>query len=779
MRRRVHRAAGAARRRRPRDRHDHRRRRFDARVPPRNTRGARRASPRRHRGSAPRRPAAVPVSLRRGMTVTLGRLAELPVTQITGVGPDRADALREAFEIETVLDLVTHYPRRHLDLTKMTSIRDAHIGDETWIFGRVVSSHVVRGHGKVKARLELRVRDETGFMKMTFFNQPWRQKQFPDDIEAMFFGKVTAYKGAKSMSPKEVDLLGEPELGIRPVYPQSDKQRLYSKDLRAWVANALNRAGDFLDPVPDDVLDRFDHITRTAAFNGYHRPQSWPEVDAARRRLVFDELLRMQLALVLRKRALERRSAGIVHDLGGELVRRFHEQLPYELTRAQHKVIDEIERDLASPHPMHRLLQGDVGAGKTVVAVSALLVAVQGGMQGALMAPTEVLAEQHLSSVRALLADFSLPSEGTLLGERPLQVDLLTGRTTAAERRRMLARLESGETDILIGTHALIEEGIAFKALGVVVVDEQHRFGVEQRAALREKGAGDAVPDVLVMTATPIPRTAAMTVYGDLDVSILDELPPGREPITTVWDKIAPGELTLDELSVWAHVRDEVSAGRQVYVVCPLIEESEKLDARSAEVTYEELSSGDLSEQRLALLHGRLSSAEKQQVMDQFRAGAIDVLVSTTVIEVGVDVPNATVMVILDADRFGIAQLHQLRGRVGRGTGLKSWCYLVGAGASEDAEERLAAMVRTQDGFELAEVDLEIRGEGTIMGERQKGRNDLKLASLRRDREWVAHARDVAFELVDADPTLAHQPDLVDEIEASLDPDDREFLFKG
>lgn len=712
------------------------------------------------------------------MTVTLGRLAELPVTEITGVGPDRADALREAFEIETVLDLVTHYPRRHLDLTKMTSIRDAHIGDETWIFGRVVSSHVVRGHGKVKARLELRVRDETGFMKMTFFNQPWRQKQFPDDIEAMFFGKVTAYKGAKSMSPKEVDLLGEPELGIRPVYPQSDKQRLYSKDLRAWVANALNRAGEFLDPVPDDVLDRFDYITRTAAFNGYHRPQSWPEVEAARRRLVFDELLRMQLALVLRKRALERRSAGIVHDLGGELVRRFHAQLPYDLTDAQQRVIEEIERDLASRQPMHRLLQGDVGSGKTVVAVSAMLVAVEGGMQGALMAPTEVLAEQHALGVRALVQDFTMPADN-LLGDRPLQFDLLTGRTTAAERRRIVARLESGECDILIGTHALIEAGIAFNALGVVVVDEQHKFGVEQRAALREKGAGGAVPDVLVMTATPIPRTAAMTVYGDLDVSVLDEKPPGREDITTVWERVQPGELTLGELSVWAHVRDEVAAGRQAYVVCPLIEESEKLDVRSAEATYEELSASELSGLRLALLHGRLPSADKERVMSSFRSGEVDVLVSTTVIEVGVDVPNATVMVILDADRFGIAQLHQLRGRVGRGVGLKSWCYLVGAGASDGGEERLAAMVRTQDGFELAEVDLDIRGEGTILGERQKGRNDLKLASLRRDREWVSKAREVAFELVDADPTLAGHPDLLAEIEASLDPDEREFLFKG
>ncbi|MEY2460995.1 MAG: ATP-dependent helicase RecG, partial [Acidimicrobiaceae bacterium] len=384
------------------------------------------------------------------MSVTLEKLRERDVTAITGVGPERAKALADAFGIESVLDLVTHYPRRHLDLSKMKSIRDARPDDQVWVFGRIVGTNVVRGYGKVKPRFEARIADDSGQMKVTFFNQAWRAKQFPVGSEALFFGKIKLFRGTKSMSPLEVDLLGEPELGIRPIYPQSDKNRIYSKDLREWIKSALIRSEDFIDPVPSKVLDRFDFVDRTAAFNGYHRPQSWPEIDEARRRLVFDELLRLQLALVLRKRTLERRSAGIAHQVGGAMVRRFHGQLPYDLTSAQNRVIDEIERDLASIHPMHRLLQGDVGSGKTVVAVSALLVAVEGGMQGALMAPTEVLADQHAISVRAILEGFTLSAENNLFSERPLQVDLLTGRTPAAERRRIHARLESGETDILI-----------------------------------------------------------------------------------------------------------------------------------------------------------------------------------------------------------------------------------------------------------------------------------------------------------------------------------------
>ncbi|MEC8729319.1 MAG: ATP-dependent DNA helicase RecG, partial [Actinomycetota bacterium] len=422
------------------------------------------------------------------------------------------------------------------------------------------------------------------------------------------------------------------------------------------------------------------------------------------------------------------------------------------------------------PQPMHRLLQGDVGAGKTIVAVAALLNAVSGGHQGALMAPTEVLAEQHGSGVKALLDGLVVVDGDNLFGERPLRVELLTNRVTGQDRREVLAGLADGSVDIVIGTHALIQEGVEFGSLGAVVVDEQHRFGVEQRAALRAKSDG-VVPDLLVMTATPIPRTAAMTVYGDLEVSALDELPPGRTPIATHW---AAGPLS--EANVWASVRDEVETGRQAYVVCPLIEESENLEVASAEETFEQLGAGELSSVRVGLLHGRMSSAEKEATMEAFRARELDVLVATTVIEVGVDVPNATVMVVLDADRFGIAQLHQLRGRVGRGEHA-STCWLMTT--SEDANPRIEALVASTDGFELAEIDLELRGEGTLMSSAQKGRSDLRLASLRRDRELIEQAREVAFRIIDDDPELAQSGVLRSEITLLLSEREGDYLTKS
>jgi len=715
------------------------------------------------------------------MARRLSQLAQLPVTELKGVGEAKAGALAK-LGVRSVLDLLTYYPRRYLDRTNQARLGDLEVGEEATVLVRVVRTSSRRTRNG-RSLVTSDVTDGTAHLQVSFFNQPFRERQLKAGTDVVLFGRLEVFQGRRRMTNPVVDLIGDRTGRIVPVYPQSEKAGVMSWDIARFLEEVLQRAGDFAEPLETALLDRLDLVDRTTAFHGIHAPESMREAAAARRRLAFDELLRVQLELVRRKRELERTAVGIAHDVGdghgGPLVERFHQRLPYELTGAQRRTIDEIVTDLAAPRPMHRLLQGDVGAGKTVVAVSALLVAVQGGHQGALMAPTEVLAEQHHLGIREMLDGFTVPDgeEGNLFGgaglDRPLRVVLLTNRTPAGERRRLLADLAEGRVDIVVGTHALLSEGIEFRSLGVVVIDEQHRFGVEQRAALRDKGSGTAVPDVLVMTATPIPRTAAMTVYGDLDVSVLDELPPGRTPIVTRW---AQGE--VDEMEVWQQVRDEVAAGRQAYVVCPLIEESEKLEVRSAQETYEELTAGELWGLRVGLLHGRVPAAEKDEVMSAFRRGDLDVLVATTVIEVGVDVPNATVMVILDASRFGIAQLHQLRGRVGRGAA-KSMCWLVGEATTPDGEARLEALVRSTDGFELAEVDLDLRGEGTIMGERQKGQNDLKLASLRRDREWVVTAREVAMEILDADPRLEQHWLLAEEVDLFLREDDAEFLLKG
>ena len=708
--------------------------------------------------------------------LTLADLDQIPVTRLKGVGEKKAAGLAHA-DIFTVLDLLTHYPRRYIDRTREASIGSLAEGDEGMVLAEVERVESRRTRNR-RTMVTVRVTDGTGKMTLTFFNQPWRERQLRVGMQAVVFGKMETYRGGRQMTNPIVDLIGDRTGRIVPVYPQSEKAGIHTWEFGGWAADALAKAAPrgFAEPLSEDVRRRFDLADRAASFAGIHAPESMADVANARRRLVFDELLRIQLLLVLRKRALEASSHGVAHDTSGLLFDQLMASLPFDLTGAQARAVAEIRNDLGTESPMHRLLQGDVGAGKTLVAVSALLTAVEGGHQGALMAPTEVLAEQHHLGIGQFLQGFTVPDPTTLLGERELRVALLTNRVGAADRRRIQAELAAGQIDIAVGTHALIQEGIEFNSLGVVVIDEQHRFGVDQRAALRDKGAGAAVPDVLVMTATPIPRTAAMTVYGDLDVSVLDELPPGRTPIVTEWRTSEHGD---DETgSVWDEVRAQVAAGHQAYVVCPLIGESDKLEVASAQETYDRLTAEDLHGLRVGLLHCRLSSAEKEQVMGLFRSGTLDVLIATTVIEVGVDVPNATVMVILDADRFGIAQLHQLRGRVGRGAA-ESYCYLVGEGATPDAEERLSALVRTTDGFELAEVDLELRGEGTIMGDRQKGKNDLKLASLRRDKEWVAHARGVAIELVDASPGLVDHPQLRAEIDLLLDEEEAEYLLKS
>jgi ATP-dependent DNA helicase RecG len=704
--------------------------------------------------------------------LTFRDLALIDVARVKGVGDKKRAALAEA-GVDDVLDLLTTYPRRWIDRTNEARIADLQPGQEALVLVEVrkVAKRLTRNR---KTMVEVVVGDGSGRMHVVFFNQPWRERQLREGLAVTLYGRAEVFRGGLQMTNPVVDLIGDRTGRIVPIYPASEKLGLSTWEIAGWVEDALHKCEPrgFADPLPPEVRRRLALPARGEAFRLIHLPDTMADKERGRRRLAFDELLRVQTLLVMRKRALERESKAIRHDAPGELTRRLRGRLGYPLTGAQRRVITEIEHDLAGPHPMHRLLQGDVGAGKTVVAVSAMLVAVEGGHQAALMAPTEVLAEQHALGVRGLLADVTVPDPGSLFGDRPLRVELLTNRVTGADRRAVLGGLVDGTVDIVIGTHALIQDAVEFHSLGLVVVDEQHRFGVEQRAALRAKGSDDAVPDVLVMTATPIPRTAAMTVYGDLDVSVLDEMPPGRTPIVTRW---ADGPLEHEQ--VWATIREQVTNGRQAYVVCPLIDESEKLEVASAEETYRRLSTDDLRGLRLGLLHGRLPAAEKEAVMAAFREGAIDVLVATTVIEVGVDVPNATVMAILDADRFGIAQLHQLRGRVGRGAHA-SVCWLLTAGEGGH-NPRVEALVASTDGFELAEVDLELRGEGTLMDTAQKGRSDLKLASLRRDRELVAQAREVAFELVDPDPLLEQHPVLLDEVRLLFDEHDADFLSKN
>jgi len=708
--------------------------------------------------------------------LALAELEAIAVERLRGVGDKKKVALAQV-DVHTIADLLTYYPRRYIDRTKEARVSDVAPGEEALVLGtvaRIDSRRTRNGRTLVTASIS----DGSGRLSVTFFNQPWRTRQLSEGTVAAFFGKVDLYRGAKQMANPVVDLVGDRTGRIVPIYPQSDKAGLMTWDVASFVTEALRRCSErgLGDPLPADVLDQWGLMGRHDAVRLIHGPESMADVMSARSRLVFDELLRVQLTLLRRKRALELASAGVEHLVGGDLIDPFLVALGFELTAAQMRTMAEIDRDLASATPMHRLLQGDVGSGKTLVAVHAMVVAVQGGHQGALMAPTEVLAEQHAIGIKDLLSGIEVPDDRTLVGSRPLRVELLTNRVPAAERRKILAGLAAGEVDIAIGTHALIQDGVEFASLGVVVVDEQHRFGVEQRDKLRDQGRSDGrVPDLLVMTATPIPRTAAMTVYGDLDVSVLDELPPGRTPIAT---HRVVSESDLGDM--WDNVRGEIAAGRQVYVVCPLIEESEKLDASSAEETFERLAATALSGLRLGLLHGRLGGQDKESTMAAFRSGELDALIATTVIEVGVDVPNATVMVVESAERFGIAQLHQLRGRVGRGAAA-SRCYLVsGEELTSDADARLDALVGTTDGFELAEVDLELRGEGTIFERRQSGRNDLRLASLRRDKEWVVRARDAASVILDEDPSLDRHGLLADELEWFLsDREDGDYLLKG
>jgi ATP-dependent DNA helicase RecG len=642
------------------------------------------------------------------------------VDVLPGVGPAVKKRL-ERLGLETVGDLLAHRPFRYEEPVPEVRMADLRADEDVAIAGEVLSTST-RRRGRLQM-LTARISDGTATVSATWFNQPWLERQLQPGTSVRLRGR----QGRYGFDVRSFDIGdGEATADFAPVYPASED--ITPKKLRELVGAALPRA--LSDPLPADLKQREALPERVDALWALHRPRSLGEAEAGRRRLAFDELLLLQIWLARRRRE---RELELAPALGppGELVGRYRGVLPFKLTEHQERAIAELDGDLERSVPMQRLLQGEVGSGKTVVALYALLRAVDAGKQGALMAPTETLAEQHF---------LTLEEPCSLLG---VTCALLTSST--AKRERDLAP----NADIVVGTHALIQEGVEFRELAVAVVDEQHRFGVEQRKALTARKS----PHVLHMTATPIPRTLALTVYGDLAVSEITRPPADRKPIKTAW--VAENR----SAAAYSRLRKHLDAGRQAYVVCPLIEESETTQARAAEAEAERLQQAELRGYRVGLLHGRLRPADRRELMARFKARDLDVLVATTVIEVGVDVPNATIMIIQEADRFGLAQLHQLRGRVGRGAE-QSYCLLISRARedlTEPAVERLEALVRTNDGFELAEVDLDIRGGGQLLGTRQSGLTDLRFAHLRKDRPLLERARVLADELVDAAGPLSDE----------------------
>ena len=685
----------------------------------------------------------------------------------------RAEALAK-LGVSSVQDLLQHYPRRHVDRSRLRTIDELRRAASDGFEGEVtVHARVVKMDrpfelkGKTKGNkrrtmIKGEIGDETGTIAVTWFNQSWVARALQPGVEGFFYGRLGTFKGKLQMTAPRFELVRtgkEPfNVGrIIPIYPATAD--LSSDQIRRAIWETLERIGPIMDPTPEDIVGRYRLMGRGDAIRLIHFPDEQKDVFAARERLVFDEVFTLQLGLVYRKRKLERTVQGISHEKAktGSLADVFVAELPFELTAAQRKACEEVVSDMARTCPMHRLLEGEVGSGKTVVALYACLIAIENGYQAALMAPTEVLAEQHHLTVDELLdRAFGADEARNLfagISKRPV-VRLLTGSTPATQREEILADVASGTVDLLIGTHALIQEAVAFKNLSLAVVDEQHRFGVHQRKSLREKGAVGE-PDILVMTATPIPRTLAVTIYGDLDVSILDELPKGRQPIST---RLAVGDEARG--SAYDLIRQEVASGRQAFIVYALRDESDKTELRSAKAEAKRLAADVFPDLAVGLVHGDMRSDDKESAMMSFRAGETQILVATTVIEVGVDVPNATVMLIEDSERFGLAQLHQLRGRIGRGEHV-SHCILATDldlskpdEASALAAERLGAVVETTDGFKLSLVDLKQRGEGQLFGARQSGMPQLKMARVLEHQHIVKAARDEAVAILDEDPEL-------------------------
>jgi len=723
-------------------------------------------------------------------------MANLETKLVNVLGDRTSKVLDKVFGYRTILDLIHHYPRRYLVRGELSDIAELNEGDEVTVLAEIFSSTNRRLQGRKGSILEVIVTDGSAKMSLTFFNQAWREKELRVGRQGLFAGKVGVFNGKRQLAHPDYEMIPDgndvdsavAEFAGKylPLYPASSK-------LPSWkIAQCVNLAVASLDEVSDfmpaHILERLNYPTLQQALLQIHNPADLEQAERARQRLTFDEAFLLQLLLLERRAVLRylKATSRVIGENG--ILHAFDKSLPWQLTPGQLQVSFEIESDLAATHPMHRLLQGEVGSGKTVVALRAMLAVIDSGGQAALLAPTEVLAAQHLRTMEKLLGPLA---QGGMIGsvEGATQVTLLTGSQNAAARKEALAAAANGQAGIIIGTHALLSESVAFKDLGLIVVDEQHRFGVEQRDALKAKAINR--PHLLVMTATPIPRTVAMTVFGDLDVSTLRELPLGRQPITT---HVIP---TLEKPAylerAWVRIHEEVALGHQAYIVAPRIaagtsEDSDldflygesSPDIAAVEELGPKLSGGALKGLRIAPLHGRLPAELKDATMRAFAAGEIDVLISTTVIEVGVDVANATIMVIMDADRFGVSQLHQLRGRVGRGTS-PGLCLLVsGAHPESPARERLEAVAKTQDGFELSRIDLEQRREGDVLGASQSGnRSQLRLLRVLRDEDLIDQARTIAAELLESDQTLERYPLLSAELEVLKANAASEFIDKG
>ena len=707
-----------------------------------------------------------------------------PVTQVPGVTARTAARLADKpFEIETVADLIWYLPRQgaYKDLGALQAVADVEEGKPATIVGTVVKWDKIfpqkRGRGGKKLTIQkATVRDDArGRIQASFFNQPWLPGKIPEGTRVAVSGTVEVWRKDLRLKAPKLTALDDnvvsselEESQLVPVYKATEK--VSSPRIAGMIDAALAQLPTIPDHLPEDLRDRRELARLDWALRYIHKPTDPDDVEMAKKRLIYDELLLLQLTLQRRRDALERDAVGLVHDpVAMGAVDAFRSSLPFSPTRDQELAFNEIDGDLARERPMHRLLQGDVGTGKTIVAAHAMLRAVDGGRQAVLMAPTTVLAEQHMATFQALMEKVMIPALG-----RPPRIHLLTSALPKAYRARVMSDVVSGDCDLLIGTHAILEDNVAFYDLGVVVIDEQHRFGVEHRQALTSKRPDGASPDVLVMTATPIPRSLALTIYGDLDVTVLRNR-PGADTISVRTEVINSDSDRRDKL--YAFIRSELDAGRRAYVVCPLIDPSEALEnVTSAVEMHEELASGPFHGYEVGLMHGRMSAEDRDAVMKAFRDGTVPLLVATTVIEVGVSVDEASVMIIEDADRFGISQLHQLRGRLYRGYPT-NFCVLFSADPVDN--KRLEALASSDDGFELAEIDLKLRREGKLFDTAQTGETDLRIASLVSDVDVVARTRDDARALLAADPDLAGHPSLLAELGRRYDPADFAVLEAG